>query len=144
VDRDRSHRALFEYVGEAPLPSRTAAGMNKLERRRLEALTVANAVRRERAQLKRDIAAGMTSAADVLLDPPDVAARLPVGDLLISQRGWGPVKCKRFLAKHVNEGEPIGELTLRQRQLLALQLNQYLRRRARATPGAVGETVAVA
>jgi hypothetical protein len=118
--------------------------MNKLERSRLEALTVANAVRRARAQLKRDIAAGMTSAADVLLDPPAVAARLPVGDLLISQRGWGPVRCKRFLAKQVNEAKPIGELTLRQRQLLALQLNQYPLRRARATPRVVGETIALA
>jgi hypothetical protein len=108
-------------------------------------VTVANAVRRARAQLKRDIASGMTSAADVLLDPTAVAAGLQLGDLLISQRGWGPVRCKRFpAAKQINEAKTIGELTLRQRQLLAVQLNQHPVRGARAAPGAMGETIAVA
>jgi len=126
VDRDRAAVvAQLECAGEAASPARMVAGTKDLERSRLEALTVANAVRRARAELKRDIAAGMTSAADVLLDPPAIAARWPVGDLLISQPGWGPVRCKRFLvAEQINEAKRVGELTLRQRQLLAVQLNQ--------------------
>jgi hypothetical protein len=111
---DRDHAAV------APLLS-----TKNRERSRLDALTVANAVRRARAELKRDIAAGRTSAADVLLDPPAITARLPVGALLMSQPGWGPARCKRFLAPtQINEGKPIGDLTLRQRELLARQLNE--------------------
>jgi hypothetical protein len=126
VDRDRAAvAALLDCAGEAASPTRTAAGTKNLERSRLEALSVANAVRRARAELKRDIAAGMTSAADVLRDPPAIAARLPVWALLMSQPGWGPARCKRFLAAtQINEAKPIGELTLRQRELLAVQLNE--------------------
>ena len=125
MDRDRAAVALLECAGEAASPTRTAAPTKNLERTRLEALTVANAVRRARAQLKRDIAAGVTAAADVLLDPPGVAARLPIGALLISQPGWGPARCKRLLAAtQINEAKPIGELTLRQRTLLAGQLSE--------------------
>jgi hypothetical protein len=89
----------------------------------LAALSTANAVRRARAHLKRDIADGTLSAADALDDPPPLTGGCPIGELLVSQRGWGRVRCHKFLAtSQINEAKRIDELTLRQRRLLADQL----------------------
>jgi hypothetical protein len=90
---------------------------------RLAALQSANEVRRVRAQLKRHITEGSLSAAEVLLDPPAPADSWPVAELLLSQRGWGRVKCRKFLvANQISEAKPIGDLTARQRSVLAAQL----------------------
>ncbi|MGO9901367.1 MAG: hypothetical protein ACLP0J_17175 [Solirubrobacteraceae bacterium] len=66
---------------------------------RLLALERANDIRRARAQLKRRIGDGQLSVAEVILDPPVEAGRWPVAELLVSQRHWGAVKCRRFLAQ---------------------------------------------
>jgi hypothetical protein len=106
-----------------------------LEQTRLAALGEANAVRVARAQLKREIASGSVAVADVLIDPPAIAASWRVAALLMSQRGWGRVKCARFLADNrIGDGKRIGELTVRQRGLLADQL-----RRPRPAPPATSE-----
>jgi hypothetical protein len=90
---------------------------------RLAALQLANDVRRGRAELKRQIAAGVVLVADVLVDPPPVAAGIAVSALLISQRGWGRVKSMRFLSSNdVSEARKLGELSQRQRELLAAEL----------------------
>jgi hypothetical protein len=90
---------------------------------RLLALEHANEIRRARAQLKRRIGAGQLSAAAVILDPPVEAGRWPVAELLASQRHWGGAKCSKFLAHNrISEVKPVGELTERQRRLLAAQL----------------------
>lgn len=90
---------------------------------RLAALSLANTVRRARAELKRQVATGAASAGDVLVNPPSIAATWPLSKLLMSQRGWGKAKCRRFLAVNkISEARLIGELTVRQRQLLAMQM----------------------
>ncbi len=95
----------------APLPNRLLA----LER--------ANEIRRARAQLKRRIGDGQLSAAEVILDCPVEAGRWPVAGLLASQRHWGGAKCSKFLAHNrISEVKPVGDLTQRQRRLLADQL----------------------
>ena len=97
------------------------------ERARLQAVALANQVRHTRAQLKRQLAAGKLSAADVLLDPPPEAMRWPVGELLTSQRRWGAAKTQKFLQRNgINDGKPLKALTPRQRQLLASQLRGRL------------------
>lgn len=119
MDRDRE--PIVGLVASAPT--------NDLVESRLAALSAANAVRRARAQLKREIAAGTASAADVLADPPDMARGWPVAELLTSQSGWGQTKCKKFLrANNISEAKRIGDLTARQRRQLADQL-ELLRRR---------------
>jgi hypothetical protein len=102
--------------GRDPLPiARQAQPVRALER--------ANEIRRARAQLKRRIGAGHMSAAEVLLDCPVEASTWPVADLLASQRDWGNATSSKFLARNrISEGKPIGELTERQRRLLAAQL----------------------
>ncbi len=87
---------------------------------RLRALEHANAVRLARAELKRRIADGEVSAADVILTCPEAARKWTVAELLLSQRRWGSTRCRKFLDRNgVSEIKQIGSLTERQRRLLA-------------------------
>jgi hypothetical protein len=96
------------------------------EPQRLRALERANEVRLARAELKRQIAEGRISAADVILDCPWEASSWTVGDLLMSQRRWGSTRCRKFLSRnHISEVKQIGSLTDRQRRLLAEQLDEF-------------------
>jgi hypothetical protein len=93
------------------------------EPQRLRALERANAVRLARAGLKRRIADGAASAAEVILVCPWEASSWTVGDLLMSQRRWGSTRCRKFLARNqISEMKQIGQLTERQRRMLADQL----------------------
>jgi hypothetical protein len=93
---------------------------------RMQALERANAVRLKRADLKRRIADGRMSAADVVLDLPWEATSWPVGELLISQRRWGNIRAHKLLAGlHISEKRPVGDLTERQRRVLAAQLRSH-------------------
>jgi hypothetical protein len=93
------------------------------EPQRLRALERANEVRLARAELKRRIAEGDVSVAELLLDPPAEAGSWATGDLLMSQRRWGSTRCRKFLVRnHIMETKPVGALTERQRRLLAGQL----------------------
>jgi len=91
---------------------------------RLRALERANAIRLARAELKRHIADGEISAAEVILACPPEASSWFVGDLLMSQRRWGTTRCRKFLGRnHITETKPVGALTERQRRVLATQLD---------------------
>ena len=93
------------------------------EPQRLRALERANAVRLARAGLKRRIAEGDISAAEVILTCPWEASSWSVGELLMSQRRWGRTRCRKFLAQNqISEMKVVGSLTERQRRLLAAQL----------------------
>ncbi len=94
------------------------------EPQRLLALGRANEIRLARASLKRQIALGDVSAAEVLLTCPCEAASWSVGDLLMSQRRWGTTRCRKFLSRnHIIETKQIGTLTDRQRRILASALH---------------------
>jgi hypothetical protein len=93
------------------------------EPQRLRALERANEVRLARAELKRRIADGHVSAAEVIMNPPWEARSWSVADLLMTQRRWGTTRCRKFLLRNqVSETKPVGALTERQRRLLATQL----------------------
>jgi hypothetical protein len=102
---------------------------------RLAALERANEIRRARAQLKAQLASGQRSAAEVILDPPLEAHTWPVMELLATQRHWGAAKARRLLAQNrISELKPIGELTGRQRCVLAADLKRQTRARAVVRP----------
>ena len=106
------------------------------EPQRLRALERANEIRLARASLKRRIALGDVSAAEVLLTCPSEAASWSIGDLLLSQRRWGTTRCRKFLSRnHIVETKRIGTLTERQRRILA----DALRASAEAPPVAVAD-----
>src|SRR5215210_4735208 len=89
----------------------------------MQALQRANAVRLARAELKRRVADGDLSAADVILSSPWEADSMPVSDLLTSQRRWGHTRCRRFLQSvPMSEHKTIGSMTALQRAALADQL----------------------
>jgi hypothetical protein len=97
----------------------------KTEPQRMRALERANEIRLARAAIKRRIALGEVSAADVILECPAAAESWPVGELLMSQRRWGTTRCRRFLTRNqIVETKPIGSLTERQRLLLAGSLRE--------------------
>lgn len=93
------------------------------EPQRLRALEHANAVRLARAELKRRIAEGEITAAEIILTCPYAARRWTVSELLVAQRRWGVTRCRKFLERnHISEIKQIGALTDRQRRMLAAQL----------------------
>jgi hypothetical protein len=96
---------------------------------RLRALERANEVRLARADLKRRIAEGESSVAEVLQDVPHEALSWAISDLLMSQRRWGSTRCRKFLSKHqIIETKPVGALTERQRRILVDQLETCVSR----------------
>ena len=85
----------------------------------LKALEQANRVRLARAELKRQVAAGETTAADVVLECRWEASSMVLSDLLMSQRRWGRARCRRLLLSlGLPENKHIGTLTPRQRRAL--------------------------
>jgi hypothetical protein len=102
---------------------RAQPAMTPRERERLRALARANEVRHARAELKRQLASGHLSAAEVLLEPPLAVLSWPVAKLLLSQPRWGQATCHKFLSHNqIGELKRVGALTDRQRRLLAAQL----------------------
>ena len=86
----------------------------------LRALERANAVRLARADLKRRVAEGDLTAAEVILGAPWEADSMAVSDLLTSQRRWGNTRCRKFLGCiPMSENKTIGSMTERQRRALA-------------------------
>jgi hypothetical protein len=89
----------------------------------LRALEYANRVRLARARMKRRIAAGELSVAEIVLGCPWQAHSMSISDLLMSQKRWGRTRCRRLLVSlGVPENKQIGTLTERQRLALAAVL----------------------
>ncbi len=89
----------------------------------LQALQRANAVRLARADLKRRVADGAITTAEVILDAPWEADSMAISDLLTSQRRWGNTRCRKFLQSiPMSENKTIGSMTDRQRIALAQML----------------------
>jgi fructosamine-3-kinase len=95
------------------------------QQQHLRALARANEVRIARARLKRQIAAGKLTVAEVLERTPPEARSMELGDLLLSQRRWGQMRVRRLLSQlGLSERKPLGSLTDRQRGLLIATLRQ--------------------
>jgi hypothetical protein len=76
-----------------------------------------------RALLKRAIAEGRLSAAQVILDCPREAHSLGVHTLLTWQRQWGTIRARKLLARMpIPEKKAVGQLTDRQRRELVAVL----------------------
>jgi hypothetical protein len=90
----------------------------------MRALAHANEVRLARAELKRRVATGELTAAEVVLTCPWEASSMAIGDLLESQHRWGRTRCRRFLGDlPMLETKTIGSMTVRQRHELASRLS---------------------
>ncbi|HEX4036293.1 MAG TPA: hypothetical protein VHX66_17780 [Solirubrobacteraceae bacterium] len=86
----------------------------------MRALARANEVRLARAELKRRVMEGETTAAAVILDSPWEVENMAVAELLMSQHRWGHTRARRFLSTiPISETKTIGSMTDRQRHALA-------------------------
>ena len=96
--------------------STTPVGSNE---QRLRALAKANEVRRQRARLKRELAAGQLEFAGVLCDPPAYAQTAIVRDLLLALPKVGPARANRALARcQITDTKTFASLSDRQRAAL--------------------------
>lgn len=83
------------------------------------ALERANAIRLERARLKREIKAGRLDVVEVLDKIPECALTMPTIGLLTAQRQWGDGTAKKFLqGLEISPMRRLGDLTYRQRGVL--------------------------
>lgn len=86
----------------------------------MQALQRANEVRLARAELKRKVASGELTVAEVVIDLPWEVETMTIGDLLTAQRRWGHTRCRRFLqGVPMSEAKPVGSMTERQRCAIA-------------------------
>lgn len=103
-----------------------APAMNRTERaapQHLQALARANRVRLARASIKRSIAAGERSAAEILREAPWETESMTLAELLASQRRWGRTRVRKFLqGLALSEQKRLGSLTHRQRLLVVAEL----------------------
>ncbi len=105
----------------------------------MRALERANKVRLARAELKRKIATGELSVAEVILECPWEAESMAVADLLTSQRRWGDNRARKFLALiPMSETKTVGSMTERQRRTLATMLGAGRREDERESAVLVG------
>ena len=110
-------------IARAHVPSQAPQHMQALEH--------ANRVRLARAALKRSIAHGERSAAEVIRECPWETESMTLAELLTSQRRWGRTRARKFLfVLAVSENKRLGTLTERQRQLLSNELEAKTGRRA--------------
>ena len=94
----------------------------------MQALQRANEVRLARAGLKRRVAGGELSVAEVLLGSYWEAENMTISDLLMSQRRWGHTRCRKLLMQvPVSENKTVGSMTDRQKRALAMLLEQPAR-----------------
>jgi len=86
----------------------------------MRALQRANEVRLARAELKRQVAKGETTVAEIVLRCPWEAESMTIADLLMSQRRWGVTRCRKLLSYvPMSETKTVGTMTDRQRNALA-------------------------
>lgn len=111
----------------------------------MRALKRANEVRLARAELKRRIAKGELSVAEVVLTCPWEAQSMTIADLLMSQRRWGVTRCRKLLQYvPMSETKEIGSMTARQRHALSELLEASSSERPELARQPSGATLSVA
>lgn len=92
---------------------------------RMEALQKANAIRSQRAQLKKELKSGELDIVAVLKDPPEFLKTAKVMDLLLVVPKFGRVKAARVLTRcRISQAKTVGGLSERQRTELCETLEK--------------------
>ncbi len=85
------------------------------EAQRMQALQTANAVRAERARLKKRLRCGEADICAVLAEPPEYLCTAKVCDLVRALPRFGPVKTAKLLERcGVSSAKTVAGLTPRQ------------------------------
>ena len=92
---------------------------------RMEALQKANAIRSQRAQLKKELKSGELDIVTVLKAPPEFLKTATVIDLLLVVPKFGRVKATRVLTRcRISQAKTVGGLSERQRAELCETLEK--------------------
>lgn len=92
---------------------------------RMEALQKANAIRSQRAQLKKELKNGELEIVAVLQAPPEFLRTAKVMDLLLVVPKFGRVKAARVLTRcRISQAKTVGGLSDRQRAELCETLEK--------------------
>ncbi|HEX5308173.1 MAG TPA: integration host factor, actinobacterial type [Solirubrobacteraceae bacterium] len=111
----------FSQTIAAKLPAAPERSLNQ----RMDALSRANHIRTQRAQLKRDLKAGRLSIHTLLLKPPEYLETAKVFDMMLAVPKYGRVKVNKILTTcRISPSKTIGGLSERQRS----ELVSFLRR----------------
>jgi hypothetical protein len=91
----------------------------------MEALQKANAIRSQRAQLKKELKSGELEIVAVLQAPPEFLKTAKVMDLLLVVPKFGRVKAARVLTRcRISQAKTVGGLSERQRAELCETLEK--------------------
>ena len=97
-------------------PSETQKVENPRLAQQMAALERANAVRTQRAQLKRDLKAGRKQIHDLLLEPPEWLETMKIFDLVFACPKYGRIKVIKILSRcEIPPSKTIGRMSMRQR-----------------------------
>jgi hypothetical protein len=100
----------------AGLDASLVATPDRSPSQRLDALKLANAVRTERASLKRDLKAGRARIESVLSDPPECVHTAKVADIMLAVPRYGRVKVAKILQRcRISPSKTVIGLSERQR-----------------------------
>jgi hypothetical protein len=112
------------------------ASFDLLNEHREEACRRSATKRRAGADLRRDLHNGDVSLAEVLLDPPECIAHLPLFQVLLMGRSLGPRKLQYLntwaMREFVNLATPLGQASQRSRQWCAKNVQVGVRLNTRA------------
>lgn len=93
-----------------------AATPDRSPSQRMEALRLANAIRTERAALKRDLKAGRVRIEQVLDNPPEYLHTAKVSDIMLAVPRYGRVKVAKVLQRcRISPSKTVAGLSERQR-----------------------------
>jgi len=102
----------------SPSEPTSATPVRTLEQR-LDALSRANEIRSQRAQLKKDLKKGIKKIDQVLADPPEFIKTAKVIDVLLAVPNCGKVKSAKVLNRcRISPNKTVGGLSERQRREL--------------------------
>lgn len=91
----------------------------------MDALSRANEIRTQRAQLKRDLKAARVSIHTLLMNPPEYVETAKVFDMLLAVPKYGRVKANKVLQQcRISPSKTIGGLSERQRTELVSMLRR--------------------
>lgn len=85
----------------------------------MESLALANKIRFERAQIKRDLRSGKLTIAELIMEMPESIKNATVYEMLDAMNRWGRTRTLRLLrSMDIPENKTFGWLSPRQKTLL--------------------------
>lgn len=100
-------------------PESTSATPVRTLEQRLDALRRANAIRSQRARLKKDLKQGVKRIDEILATPPEYIKTAKVVDVLLAVPNCGKVKSAKVLNHcRISPNKTVGGLSERQRREL--------------------------